>query len=153
MSAEPFVTRVPVRWSDFDRYGHVNNISYLNFAQEARVHLVRDSQSAGAPLPPMVVRSIRVDYLRALLPDTVEVRVESEITRIGRTSYTLRQTISDGHDNAAAVVDTVMVFVDLDTASPMALTPSTRQMLQQFASDEATGDADSEPTEHAPKRS
>ena len=149
MSTEPFVTRVPVRWSDFDRYGHVNNISYLNFAQEARLHLGRQSHNAGTPLPPMVVRSVRVDYLRALLPDTTEVVVSSEITRIGRTSYTLRQSIADEHDNVAAVVDTVMVFVDLETASPLALTPATRQMLQQFAADDA--DAGSGPTFRAPE--
>ena len=38
--AEPnriHVHTIPVRWSDFDRYGHVTNSAYIELAQEARL--------------------------------------------------------------------------------------------------------------------
>ena len=30
---------IPVRWSDFDRYGHIMNANYVEIAQEARLAL------------------------------------------------------------------------------------------------------------------
>ena len=30
------VCRIPVRWSDFDRFGHLTNSAYVEVAQEAR---------------------------------------------------------------------------------------------------------------------
>ena len=31
------VCRIPVRWSDFDRFGHLTNSAYVEVAQEARL--------------------------------------------------------------------------------------------------------------------
>ena len=30
-------TLVPLRWSDMDAYGHVNNVQYLRLLEEARI--------------------------------------------------------------------------------------------------------------------
>ena len=40
--ATPHEVSVPVRWSDFDRYGHMMNANYIEIAQEARLAFARD---------------------------------------------------------------------------------------------------------------
>ncbi len=35
------VYRCPTRWADLDLLGHVNNVVYVDYLQEARVDLVR----------------------------------------------------------------------------------------------------------------
>ena len=30
--------RLPVRWGDFDRYGHVNNAVYIEYAQDCLLY-------------------------------------------------------------------------------------------------------------------
>lgn len=136
--SNPFLTTVPVRWSDFDSYGHINNLSYLEYAQEARVAFGRANVERGAVEPATVVRHIEIDYLRALLPDTREVLVESEIVALGSTSYTMRQTIKDGHNHIAAVVKSVMVLYDLAESRSIALTPQIRNVLGRYAAPELT---------------
>ena len=133
-----FLTTIPVRWSDFDQYGHVNNLAYLEYAQEARVAFARASVDGGTGNPGTVVRHMEVDYLRALLPDTREVLVETEIIAMGKTSYTIRQAIKDEHGHIAAMLTTVMVLFDLEKARAMELTPTVRKTLGRFASPELT---------------
>lgn len=128
----PFRATIPVRWNDFDRYGHANNTVYLEYAQEGR-RVLLEEHLAPEGFPPSVVRHVEVDYLRPVLPDTTEVFVDTEIIRVGRTSYTLRQTVLDQHENVTAVVTLVMVVVDRDHASPLELTPANRRALEPFA--------------------
>jgi len=35
------VYRCPLRWADLDLLGHVNNVRYVDYLQEARVDLMR----------------------------------------------------------------------------------------------------------------
>ena len=133
-----FLTSIPVRWSDFDQYGHVNNLAYLEYAQEARVAFVRASVEGGGGNLGTVVRHMEIDYLRALLPDTREILVETEIIAMGNTSYTIRQAIKDEHGHIAAMLTTVMVLFDLEESRARELTPSVRKTLVRFASPELT---------------
>ena len=133
-----FLTSIPVRWSDFDQYGHVNNLAYLEYAQEARVAFARASVEGGGGNLGTVVRHMEIDYLRALLPDTREILVETEIIAMGNTSYTIRQAIKDEHGHIAAMLTTVMVLFDLEESRARELTPSVRKTLVRFASPELT---------------
>ena len=36
-TAEPYCVHVPLRWSDMDAYGHVNNVQFLRLLEDARV--------------------------------------------------------------------------------------------------------------------
>ena len=37
MSRRPYSVQVPLRWSDMDAYGHVNNVQYLRLMEDARI--------------------------------------------------------------------------------------------------------------------
>ncbi len=137
--AGPFRSAIEVRWSDFDRYNHVNNAAYLEYAQDARVAFFRGGLSAllnTADIPPAVVRHVEIDFLRPILPDTRQVYVDTEITRVGNTSYTLEQTIKDQHENVSAIVKSVMVLFDLEKDEPIAISASNRRALEHFSAKE-----------------
>ncbi|MDY5786292.1 MULTISPECIES: acyl-CoA thioesterase [unclassified Corynebacterium] len=112
---------LPVRWSDFDRFGHVNNTAYLEFAQEARI-VFSNAHFGGSAGLPVFVRRVEADYSRPILPDTTEVTVRTEVTHVGNTSFTTRQDVLDRHGRVCCTVTSVLVVVDTATASPRAIT-------------------------------
>ncbi|MDO5730293.1 acyl-CoA thioesterase [Corynebacterium sphenisci] len=141
--ARPHSTRIPVRWSDVDRRGHVNDSTYLDYAQEARHRWFRDAMAAaGLPLPR--VRSVTVDFLRPILPGTAEVIVDTAITGLGTTSYSMQQTIRTSPTDIVAEVATVLVLMDTAGRHPTQVTDSARRMLMAYAAPELTRGAGGE---------
>lgn len=125
---------VPVRWTDFDRFGHVTNSAYVDLAQEARTRWANDEFLAqGHDIPAVFVRRIEVDYLRPIMPSTAEVEVETSIVQIGTTSFTTRQSLKDCEGHVCAVVLAVQVTVDLKTARPREIEAHELQVLTKIA--------------------
>lgn len=63
---------LPMRWADLDELGHVNNVTYVDYACEAR-----DAHVAAGDLTTLEVRSATVEFLRPLLLSATPVRVTS----------------------------------------------------------------------------
>ncbi|WP_291313425.1 acyl-CoA thioesterase [Corynebacterium sp. UBA2622] len=139
---------LPVRWGDFDRFGHVNNLTYIEYAQEARIAFGNEHFGGGTGLP-VFVRHIEADYTRPLLPDTTEVTVRTEVTNVGNTSFTTRQDILDRQGRVCCTVTSILVVVDTATATPRAITKREMGILMR-ASD--TGDAGSGEAEQSGER-
>lgn len=130
ISDHNYACHIQVRWSDFDQFGHVNNSTYLCYAEQSRVQFFRDRWiRAGYPAPAVAVRHMEADYLKPILSETESVRVELTVQNIGRTSYSLRHTISDEHGDINCVIDCVMVVFDSATRQPLELTSGDRLML------------------------
>ncbi|PFG28164.1 predicted thioesterase [Corynebacterium renale] len=129
------VATIPLRWSDFDRYGHLMNANYIEVAQEARLQWANDSFSAhGLEVPAFVVRHLDVDFMKPLLPSAQNyATVESQVVEVGRTSLTTRQEIKDHQGRVACVVETVQVAVDVEKAAPRAITSDEKKVLTQVA--------------------
>ena len=80
------VVEVPVRFSDLDSMGHVNNARYLTFLEEARLswfgalgrRLGVDVMDAGA-----IVARIEIDYVRPVLLAPEPLRVAVGVCRVG----------------------------------------------------------------------
>ncbi|GAB3084947.1 acyl-CoA thioesterase [Corynebacterium aquatimens] len=109
---------IPLRWNDFDRYGHLNNCAFVEMAQEARTQFLRTRFEEVGEEMGVFVRHVEVDFLRPVMPDTKKVEVVSEVVEIGNTSFKTRQEIKDRQGRVAGVVTTVLVMVDLSTATP-----------------------------------
>lgn len=135
------ITVVPLRWNDFDRYGHVTNSVYIELAQEARqIMAYEEFHSKGLEIPTVFVRHIDAEYLRPLLAETTAVTVESTISRIGTTSFTTRQEIKDRSGALCAVITVTQVAVDLQTASPREITAQELHILTKVAYSAQAGD-------------
>ena len=116
------VHKVPVRWSDFDRYGHLMNANYIELAQEARFQFATDYFTSRGLDFKVFVRRIEADYLRPILPDTTEVTVESQVVETGNTSFVTRQEIKDRQGRIACAIECVQVAIDMEKTLPRSLT-------------------------------
>lgn len=141
---ETFITKIAVRWSDFDQYRHVNNVAYLELAQEARVDFMSRGLAGAGSMPGSVVRRMEIDYQRALLPDTRFVFVETEILEVGRTSFIIQQDVKDEHGHVAAQLKTVMVMFDVEEAVPVAISARDRRELERYSARELTSGSESD---------
>jgi acyl-CoA thioester hydrolase len=117
-----------VRFSDVDVYGHVNNVKYFEYYQEARIDFLSSMRPAGEPHLATVVARIDVDYRRPILFRPEPYVVETRVTRIGTSSYGLDSEIRDG-DTVLSRASAVLVGFDMSTQRSRPLTDSERAVL------------------------
>lgn len=123
---------VSVRWSDFDRYGHMMNANYVELAQEARLEFARDNIFPDFPLFAAFVRHLDIDYSVPIKPEGVrEVVVETWVTKVGNTSFTTHQEIKTPGGPVSCTVNCVQVAVDLDTGLPRQLTDKEKEIISR----------------------
>jgi len=113
------VARVPmdVRWGDLDAFNHVNNATFLVYAQEARLAWLADVKGTWfneAMMP--VVASAQMNYRRQLAWPA-RIAVELAATRIGTSSLTIAHRIVAADDADCVYADGEVVMVWIDPAS------------------------------------
>ena len=123
-----------VRFSDVDVYGHVNNVKYFEYYQEARIAFVLslsgDGYDAHSSMRQVVAR-IDVDYKRPILFRPEPYVVETWVTRIGTSSYDLSCRIVDAEgDTLYSRADVSLVAFDLGTQRSRPLTDEERSRLE-----------------------
>ncbi len=124
-----------VRWSDLDSYGHVNNVKYFDYIQEARIALMADTLGwpAGAEAGRAVWVIVRQDleYLTPIDFRTEPYEVVSVVSAVGQRSFTLAAEIRDPLTASTyAAARTVVV-------GPERLSDDARQCLQRWSAPEA----------------
>ncbi len=108
---------VQVRFSDVDVYGHVNNVKYFEYFQEARIHLlVRQDGDLGEGLH-LVVAQTDVDYKRPILFRAEPYECRTWVSHVGRTSAVFESVVLDG-DQPLARARIVGVCIDSATGRP-----------------------------------
>ncbi|WP_239456431.1 acyl-CoA thioesterase [Nocardioides solisilvae] len=124
------VLPLQVRFSDVDVYGHVNNVKYLEYFQEARFRMMGElatEESGGRQV--VVLARTQVEYRVPILfrPEPYEVR--SWVTHVGSRSVRVESEIRDAGTlmSRAAVV---LVFFDPVTQRSCEPDDSVRRMLQ-----------------------
>ena len=124
----------PLRWSDMDAFGHVNNVVFLRYLEEARIDFTFTSAGeAGekAFSEGSVVARHEIDYLRPLVYRPAPVIIETWLTRLGNASFTVAYEIKD-EDTVYVRAATVVVPYDLAAARPRRLTASERAFLADY---------------------
>ena len=106
--AQPHHYECWIRWSDVDAYGHVNNVNYFEYFQEARIRAMRDAV-AGDNLGFVVARVV-VDYKRPLFFRSEPYDIETRATRLGNSSFDLTAAIVDDEKSLAVSRTTVVAF-------------------------------------------
>jgi acyl-CoA thioester hydrolase len=90
----PFRMPLPVRWSDLDSYGHVNNVKFYDYVQQARIALINATVHWSPETVWMVARQ-DVQYRAPLDFRTEPYEVATWVTTIGNRSFTLGAEIRD----------------------------------------------------------
>jgi acyl-CoA thioester hydrolase len=112
---------IPVyrRFSDLDPLGHVNNVVFHDYLQEARVGLIGDLDGVLGPGYSQVVVSQEIRHHRPLPYSRDPVQIEVWMASSARASYTLAYRILDDDGSLAAEATTVIAVVDPDTGRPI----------------------------------
>jgi acyl-CoA thioester hydrolase len=133
----------PLRWSDMDAYGHVNNVRFLTLLEEARVALffVAAAERGVTTLEgDIVVARHEIDYVAPLAFRPAPVPIETWVERVGAASATVAYSIHDG-DTVYARAKTVLVAFDPAGGHTRRWTPAERAWLEGFYDDESADDA------------
>ena len=112
-----------VRWGDLDAFGHVNNATYLVYAQEARY--------AWSKMIEMVVARAEVDFITPIYKGDFYLDIEIWVNKIGTSSFGVTYEMKNG-DELVAVVKSVQVTVSMETKKSRPLNDAERDFLNKY---------------------
>ncbi|MFF6874062.1 MULTISPECIES: thioesterase family protein [unclassified Streptomyces] len=128
------IYRCPLRWADMDAYGHVNNVVFLRYLEEARIDFLfrpdKDFQQGS------VVARHEIDYKRQLVHRHHPVDIELWVTEIRAASFTLTYEVKDG-DQVYVRASTVIVPFDFEAQRPRRITAEEQEFLREYTDDAA----------------
>lgn len=110
------VELIPIRWRDMDALGHVNNMLFFGYMEDARNKWLGDMrpifQAEGVDT---VIASASCNYHKPFVyPGTVEVKIF--VTRIGNTSVTTQYEMRLQHEDTLYADGTgVLVWINMST--------------------------------------
>ncbi|POX44650.1 thioesterase family protein [Streptomyces sp. Ru72] len=126
------IYRCPLRWADMDAYGHVNNVVFLRYLEEARIDFLfrpdKEFQQGS------VVARHEIDYKRQLVHRHAPVDIELWVTEIKAASFTLAYEVKDG-DQVYVRASTVVVPFDFEAQRPRRITAEERAFLEDYRDD------------------
>ncbi|MFG3657447.1 acyl-CoA thioesterase [Streptomyces sp. NPDC047706] len=126
------IYRCPLRWADMDAYGHVNNVVFLRYLEEARIDfLFRPDKEFKQG---SVVARHEIDYKRQLVHRHAPVDVELWVTEIRAASFTLTYEVKDG-EQIYVRASTVIVPFDFEAQRPRRITGEEREFLEGYMDD------------------
>ena len=141
---------IPVRWTDLDAYGHVNNAAMVRLLEEARIAAFwpapAEQVALGATAPEAslpvggvgapvstVIASQRIEYTRPLDHRRDGVVVRLWISRLGGASLDVDYLVLTKDDpegrHPYARARTAVVMVDAGDGTPVRLDEDTRERL------------------------
>ncbi|PWI18353.1 thioesterase [Streptomyces sp. Act143] len=123
----------PLRWADMDAYGHVNNVVFLRYLEEARIDFLfrpeKDFKQGS------VVARHEIDYKRQLVHRHTPVVIELWVTEIRAASFTIAYEVKDD-DLVYVRASTVIVPFDFEAQRPRRITAEEREFLEGYRDDD-----------------
>ncbi|MFJ7049609.1 thioesterase [Streptomyces sp. JV178] len=130
------IYRCPLRWADMDAYGHVNNVVFLRYLEEARIDFLfrpeKDFKQGS------VVARHEIDYRRQLVHRHKPVDIELWVTEIRAASFTITYEVKDP-EQVYVTASTVIVPFDFQAQRPRRLTAEEREFLAEYQDDQKEG--------------
>ena len=138
---------IELRWGDQDAYGHINNVAYARYLEEARVRtfwlgsgrertgMERHFRGDDADGPKTLVAGQHIEFLQVLEYSDHPLVVELWIGGLGGSSLEVHYELIDGSKQDRTVVAraiTTIVIVDGITLRPMRLSPEGRASVEAW---------------------
>jgi acyl-CoA thioester hydrolase len=112
-----------------DVYGHVNNVVFLRYLEEARINFLfrpdKDFKQGS------VVARHEIDYKQQLVHRHEPVDIELWVTEVRVASFTLTYEVKDG-DRIYVRASTVVVPFDFEHQRPRRITEEEREFLEEY---------------------
>ncbi|GCL71857.1 acyl-CoA thioesterase [Paenibacillus naphthalenovorans] len=127
------LTEIRTRYCESDALGHINNVSYFIYFEQARVDFMLDT---GMVLPsgkfPFLVASLHCEYKKQIYIHQT-LTIHTYVMEIGRSSFKLGHEIHDKDSNELlAVGEAVLVSYDLIVQQTTRLTDELRLKLENY---------------------
>ena len=121
------------RWADLDVNGHLNNVVYAIYLQEARAHLfaLHDADGRAPLVRGLVVVRMHIDWLRPLAYRPEPLRAHTWFSAVAGATVTVHCELYDGGDLACRGVTTLALF-DFEADRPRRITPDERAELERY---------------------
>jgi acyl-CoA thioester hydrolase len=125
------VTRVEIqrRFSDLDPLGHVNNVAFHDYLQEARMGLISELDAVVNDDYAQVVVSQEIRHIKPLGYAREPVVIEAQVTDMARTSYSIAYRILNERGEVAAEATTRLAVVDPVSGRPIRMPEELRDRL------------------------
>ncbi|MDJ0350742.1 acyl-CoA thioesterase [Cryobacterium sp. PH29-G1] len=132
-AAPGFKCVIPIRWSDQDVNGHVNNARVVTLMEEARIQWLNQHAVAEGIdnfTAPKLIAALNVEYLKPIFHG-LELTVEMAISRIGNRSFTISYTASQ-ESNIVFRASTVVVPFDSNAGKARTLVETELNYLNKY---------------------
>ena len=116
---------LPLRFRDFDAFGHVYHAEYLTLLDEARTGWFAALLGLDDPSG-YVVAHLEIDYLSSLTRGEDAARGEFTVERVGTSSLTLGETLLARDGRVVTRGRAVLVLRDVAAGVSRPLTPDER---------------------------
>ncbi|MGZ4594306.1 MAG: acyl-CoA thioesterase [Actinomycetes bacterium] len=126
--------RCAMRWGDMDAYGHVNNVVYLSYLEEARVDMLftlGSDMGVQALSEGVLVARHEIEYKRPLVYHPRGVDLDLWVGEIKAASFEIRYEV---HDDSVlfARAASLLVPYDLEAGRPRRVSAAERSFLERF---------------------
>ncbi len=122
-------TRVSLRFSDEDNMGHINNVAYAAYVEQARVAFVDALlKSGGSGGIDYILVNVNIDFHREMhFPGAVDIG--ARLIRIGNKSITTSYGLFKDSENVATA-GSVNVFFDTKSGKTVPIPDDLRKILE-----------------------
>jgi acyl-CoA thioester hydrolase len=126
----------PVRFSDLDAMGHVNNARYLTFFEEGRADWFKEcmGMAANSTAYPVIVARVEMDYL-APVPFGEQMGVYHRVAKMGAKSMEMEAWACmerEGLQIPAAKYKITLVWFDYESGKSMEIPAEARKRISEF---------------------
>ncbi|MGY1814796.1 acyl-CoA thioesterase [Blastococcus sp. SYSU D00820] len=133
--------QVPMRWSDMDAYGHVNNVVFLQYFEMARVDLFFERASLEERTGlrrGTVVAAHDIQYKQPVVYSARPLDVHIWVSGVRAAAFTCHYELVD-HGRLAVTGSTLLVPFDFTINRPRRLTQDEKEFLARWADEPAAG--------------
>ncbi|MBE9583636.1 acyl-CoA thioesterase [Mucilaginibacter sp. JRF] len=129
-----FKTDIPIRFSDLDAYGHVNNAVYLTYFEIARSSYWSEAIGWDQKMAGVILGRSEINYLKPLtLNDKISCYVRT--TRIGNSSFDMMHVLvkhTPHGEEICTTGKTVCISYDYTSNRSVAIPLSARQRMIEY---------------------
>ena len=138
------ITRVEIRrrFSDTDLMGHINNVTYLDYLQEARSEFITRLFPGRDVEWHHVVVGHQIRYLKPLYLRPEPAIVEIWVTKVGGASYQFSYRVLNERGEVCATASSDMAYIDPSTERAVRIPDALRVELLAAVVEEPEGSDD-----------
>lgn len=128
-----FATEEHLRFADLDANGHINNGSFIEMLENARVSYLRQIVRSGLPRFRLVIGRIEADFKRQMFYPG-KATACARLVEAHERKVVIGQALFDSEGQCTAVQKVIMVSLNEETHRSTPFEPEVRAALDRYAS-------------------